>query len=95
MAPPNRATPHNQEIGLCTLQDYGRSSSPLRDALLLASARNTSGHIKYGEQYEPYGRFATAFGMPADVRARIGDDPAEAMLDDIESELIEEAASDS
>ena len=83
--------PHNQEIGLCTLQDYGRTSSSLRDTLLLASAQNTAGHIKYGDQFEPYRRFAEAFGIATDSESADGDDPVEAMLDDIESEVVNDA----
>ena len=82
--------PHNQEIGLCTLQDYGRTSSSLRDTLLLASAQNTAGHIKYGDQFEPYRRFAEAFGIATDSESADGDDLVEAMLDDIESEVVRE-----
>jgi len=87
--------PHNQEIGLCTLQDYGRSSSPLRDTLLLASAQNTAGHIKYGDQFELYRRFGDAFGIPADAQSNGGADPLEALLDDVEVEVVKETVSDS
>jgi hypothetical protein len=75
--------PHNQEIGLCTLQDYERTSSPLRDTLLLASAQHTAGHIKYGDQFELYRRFGDAFGLPTDAESAGGDDPMDAFLDDI------------
>ena len=86
--------PHNQEIGLCTLQDYQRSSSPLRDTLLLASAQNTAGHIKYGDQFELYRRFGEAFDIPTDAQSEGGADPLEALLDDVESEVVKETVAD-
>jgi hypothetical protein len=55
--------PHNQEIGLCLLEDYGHTRSHDRDTLLLACAQHTAGHVKFGEPLESYKRFAEAFGV--------------------------------
>src|SRR2546427_793200 len=55
--------PHNQELGLCLLEDYLRSTAADRERLLLASAQHTAGHRKYGDHLEPYRRFAEAFGL--------------------------------
>ena len=55
--------PHNQEIGLCLLEDYGKTHAPDKDTLLLACAHHTAGHVKYGDPLEPYKRFAEAFGV--------------------------------
>ena len=55
--------PHNQEIGLCLLEDYGHTRAHDKDTLLLACAHHTAGHIKYGDPLEPYKRFAEAFGV--------------------------------
>jgi len=52
--------PHNQEIGLCLLEDYGHSRAHDRDTLLLACAHHTAGHQKFGEPLEAYRRFAEA-----------------------------------
>ena len=52
--------PHNQEIGLCLLEDYGHSRAHGRDTLLLACAHHTAGHQKFGEPLEAYRRFAEA-----------------------------------
>ncbi len=81
--------PHNQELGLVTLQDYQRSASPFRDTLLLASAHHTAGHIKYGDQFELLRHFGEAFGVPVDAEGAGGDDPAEAFLDDIQAEVVQ------
>ncbi|HJN91757.1 MAG TPA: hypothetical protein QGF05_03385, partial [Dehalococcoidia bacterium] len=75
-------------------QDYQRSSSPLRDTLLLASAQNTAGHIKYGDQFELYRRFGEAFDIPTDAQSEGGADPLEALLDDVESEVVKETVAD-
>jgi hypothetical protein len=77
--------PHNQEIGLCMLEDYGRTSSPHRDRLLLACAKHTAGHRKYGDTLESYGRFAEAFGLPPAVGAPGEREPIEMVLDEIET----------
>jgi hypothetical protein len=71
--------PHNQEIGLCLLEDYGHSTAAGRDRLLLACARHTAGHRKYGDPFEPYRRYAEAFGVEAGQDSR-GDAPIEAAL---------------
>lgn len=76
--------PHNQEIGLCLAEDYGRSTSPRRETLLLASAWHTAGHRKYGDSLESYRRFAEASGLAASGEGRGEGDPAEAALDQIE-----------
>ena len=55
--------PHNQEIGLCLLEDYGHTQAHDRDTLLLACAQHTAGHVKFGDPLEPYKRFAEAFGV--------------------------------
>ena len=52
--------PHNQEIGLCLLEDYGHSTAPDRDTLLLACAHHTAGHQKFGDPLEAYRRFTDA-----------------------------------
>ena len=55
--------PHNQELGLCLLEDYRRSQAADRDRLLLACAKHTAGHRKYGDHLECYRRFAEAFAL--------------------------------
>jgi len=55
--------PHNQELGVCLLQDYTHSTAQDRDRLLLASAKHTAGHRKYGDPLEAYRRFAEAFAL--------------------------------
>ena len=57
--------PHNQELGLCLLEDYGRTSATDRERLLLACAQHTAGHRKYGDPLEAYRRFAEALDLPA------------------------------
>ncbi len=52
--------PHNQEIGLCLLEDYGHTSAADRDTLLLACAHHTAGHVKFGDPLESYRRFSEA-----------------------------------
>ena len=52
--------PHNQEIGLCLLEDYGHTSAADRDTLLLACAHHTAGHVKFGDPLESYRRFTEA-----------------------------------
>ena len=54
---------HNQEIGLCLLEDYLHSTAAERDVLLLACAHHTAGHGKYGDPLECYRRFTEAFGL--------------------------------
>lgn len=55
--------PHNQELGLCFLEDYLHSTAYDSDQLLLASAHLTAGHRKYGDSLEPYRRFTEALGL--------------------------------
>jgi hypothetical protein len=55
--------PHNQELGICLLEDYLRTTATDRDQLLLASAQHTAGHRKYGDPLESYRRFAEAFDL--------------------------------
>jgi len=55
--------PHNQELGLCLLEDYLRTQATDRDRLLLACAQHTAGHRKYGDPLEAYRRFAEALGV--------------------------------
>ena len=52
--------PHNQEIGLCLLEDWGHSTAADRDTLLLACAHHTAGHQKFGDPLEAYRRFTEA-----------------------------------
>jgi hypothetical protein len=52
--------PHNQEIGLCLVEDYGHSTAHERDTLLLACAHHTAGHQKFGDPLEAYRRFTEA-----------------------------------
>ena len=54
--------PHNQEIGLCFLEDYGHSTAHDRETLLLACAHHTAGHQKFGDPLEAYRRFSEALG---------------------------------
>jgi hypothetical protein len=56
--------PHNQEIGLCLLEDYGHSTAQERETLLLACAHHTAGHQKFGDPLEAYKRFVEAMGVP-------------------------------
>lgn len=55
--------PHNQEIGLCLVEDYLHSTAHDRDQLLLACAQHTAGHAKYGDSLESYRRFTEAFDL--------------------------------
>jgi hypothetical protein len=55
--------PHNQELGLCLLEDYLHTQAADRDRLLLACAQHTAGHRKYGDPLEAYRRFAEAFDL--------------------------------
>jgi hypothetical protein len=57
--------PHNQELGLCLLEDYRKSRASDRERLLLASAKHTAGHRKYGDHLEAYRRFAEAMEIVA------------------------------
>lgn len=55
--------PHNQELGLCLVEDYQHSTAANRERLLLAAARHTAGHRKYGDPLELYHRFGSALGI--------------------------------
>jgi hypothetical protein len=55
--------PHNQELGLSLLEDYGKTQAHDRDRLLLAQAKHTAGHRKYGDHLECYRRFAEAMAI--------------------------------
>ncbi len=55
--------PHNQELGLCMLEDYEKTKAHDRDRLLLADAKHTAGHRKYGDHLECYRRFSEAMGI--------------------------------
>jgi len=55
--------PHNQELGLCLIEDYLKSRAADRERLLLACAQHSAGHRKYGDHLEAYRRFAEAFGL--------------------------------
>ena len=57
--------PHNQEIALCMLEDYGKNRSPDRDRLLLACAQHTAVHRKYGDPLDCSRRFGKALGIAA------------------------------
>jgi hypothetical protein len=54
---------HNQELGLCLLEDYLHSTASDRDLLLLASAQHTAGHMKYGDSLEAFRRCTEALGI--------------------------------
>ena len=52
--------PHNQEIGLCLIEDYRKNP---RDKLLLACAQHTAVHRKYGDPLAASRRFGEAMGI--------------------------------
>jgi hypothetical protein len=55
--------PHNQELGMGLLEDYGKSKAHDRDRLLLAQAKHTAGHRKYGDHLECFRRFSEVFAL--------------------------------
>ena len=55
--------PHNQELGMALLEDYGKSKAYDRDRLLLAQAKHTAGHRKYGDHLECFRRFSEVFAL--------------------------------
>ena len=55
--------PHNQELGLSLLEDYAKTRAHDRDRLLLAQAKHTAGHRKYGDHLECYRRFSEAMAI--------------------------------
>ncbi|MHB8576803.1 MAG: hypothetical protein ACYDCQ_15890 [Dehalococcoidia bacterium] len=74
--------PHNQELGLCLVEDYLHSTATGRERLLLAAAMHNAGHRKYGDPLEAYRRFADALGIEAHGAMRGDGAPAEALLDE-------------
>ena len=56
--------PHNQEIALCMLEDFGKNRNPHRGRLLLAAAQHTARHRKYGDPLDCSRRFGKALGVP-------------------------------
>ncbi len=73
---------HNQELGLCFLEDHAQTTARKRDLLLMACAHHTAGHMKYGDSLEPYRRFAEAFDISSQQQTRGDADPSEALIDD-------------
>jgi hypothetical protein len=73
--------PHNQEICLSLLEDFGTSSAADRERLLFGSVVNLTGYRKYGDPLEAYQRFAAAFDL-ASVESVAGDAPVEALAID-------------
>jgi len=71
--------PHNQELGLCLIEDYRHSTAAGRDRLLLACAQHTAGHRKYGDPLEAYRRYAEAFDIDTRQSSH-GDAPPEAAV---------------
>ncbi|MFT5393404.1 MAG: hypothetical protein ACI8PT_003605 [Gammaproteobacteria bacterium] len=57
--------PHNQELGQILTEDFGKNAHPEKDRLLLACARQTSTHQKYGDYLECYHRYCSAMGVEA------------------------------
>jgi hypothetical protein len=55
--------PHNQELGLSLLEDYAKTRAHDRDRLLLAQAKHTAGHRKYGDHLECYRRFSEVMAI--------------------------------
>ncbi len=78
--------PHNQEICLSLLEDFGKSTAADRERLLLGCVVNLTGYRKYGDPLEAFQRYALAFGQPTGRAASVsapGDAPVEALaLDD-------------
>jgi hypothetical protein len=57
--------PHNQEIALCMLEDYGKNKNADRGRLLVAAAHHTARHRKYGDPLDCSRRFGQAMGIAA------------------------------
>jgi hypothetical protein len=55
--------PHNQEIALCLIEDYGKNRNPERARLLMAAAHHTAKHRKYGDPLDCSRRFGKAMGI--------------------------------
>ena len=81
--------PHNQEIGLCMLEDYKRTSSSRGGELLMASARHTAGHQKYGDSLELFNRYAESMDIQVQANGDLAknEDQIEAFVDDIDMYL--------
>lgn len=75
--------PHNQEIGLCLIEDYLHSKSLDREMLLLACAHHTAGHRKYGDTLESYRRYADAFDIDTKQWTVADGDPLDVYTDEI------------
>jgi hypothetical protein len=73
--------PHNQELGLCFLEDFAKTTARDRDVLLLGCAHHTAGHVKYGDSLEPYRRFAEAIGVASQGNTTGDADPNEQLND--------------
>jgi hypothetical protein len=71
--------PHNQEICLCLLEDFVGSSAVDRKRLLYGCVKNLTGYRKYGDHFEAYNRYASAFGLPT-VSGSVAEAPVEALL---------------
>ncbi|MDI1285076.1 MAG: hypothetical protein PSV46_11845, partial [Reyranella sp.] len=57
--------PHNQEIALCMLEDFGKNRLPDHGRLLLAAAQHTARHRKYGDALDCSRRFGAALDVAA------------------------------
>jgi hypothetical protein len=55
--------PHNQELAMGLLEDYAKTQAHDRDRLLLAQAKHTAGHRKYGDHLECFRRFAEVMAI--------------------------------
>jgi len=73
--------PHNQEISLVQLEDFGRNSHAARGRLLMGAAAHAAGHRKYGEPLEAYRRFAESFGIATRQDAKGDGSIEESLLD--------------
>ncbi len=57
--------PHNQEIALCMLEDFGKNKAPQRGRIALAAAQHTARHRKYGDPLDCARRFGKALDIAA------------------------------
>ena len=73
--------PHNQEISLVQLEDFGRNSHAARGRLLMGAAAFAAGHRKYGEPLEAYRRFAESMGIYTRQDAKGDGEVEESLLD--------------
>src|SRR3954469_1917720 len=74
--------PHNQEISLVQLEDFGRNSHAARGRLLMGAVAHTTGHRKLGDPLESYRRFSEAFGISTRENAQGDGEVEEGLLDD-------------